>query len=323
MGIAMEAGVGARESWQREARRLGGAHGAALSGVSDCINAGYTWADAMEEQGNYFPATMRDMVSLGEQTGKLDEALLNLADHYEHLIKLRRTLLQMIAWPVIQLVAGVLIIGFLIWILNAIGGADLLGLGLGATSSALVYFAGIALLAAAMITPVWLTMNGTFGPWPLEMAYRIPVLGPQLRTMALARMAWALSLANGAGMGARESVQLALRNTGSPYFTQHADAIDLQLMQRREMNEAFRATGAFPVDFLDHVENGEITGNLAESMGRVATQYRSKAQAAGGLLAMLIGFFVWGSVGVLLIFMIIRLFMTLYLGPIYEAMEPI
>ncbi len=319
----MEAGVGARESWSREARRLNGAHGAALRGVCDRIAAGDTWADALASQGDYFPATMREMVSLGEQTGKLDESLLKLADHYDHLVKLRRTLLQMIAWPMIQLVAAVLIVGFLIWVLNMLGGADLLGLGLGANASAAIYFLGILLLAAAIITPIWMTMTGRLGPWPLELAYRIPVLGGQLRTMALARMAWALSLANGAGMDARESVQLALRNTGSPYFTQHAETIDEQLLQRVEINEALRATGAFPIDFLDSVESGEMTGNLAENMDRLATDYRARAQTAGGLLTTLIGFFVWGAVGVLLTFIIIRLFITLYLGPIYDAMEPI
>jgi len=323
MGVAMEAGVGARESWQREARRLTGAHGAALDGVSERINAGDTWADAMAAQGKYFPATMREMVSLGEQTGKLDESLLKLAEHYDHLIKLRRTLLQMVAWPLIQLVAGVLVVGLLIWVLNSLGGADLLGLGLSANLSLLVYLLGIAVLAAAIVTPVWLTLNGTFGPWPLEIAYRIPVLGGQLRTMSLARMAWALSLANGAGMDARESVQLALRNSGSPYFTRHAESIDAALLKRGEINEVLRATGAFPIDFLDSVESGELTGNLAENMERLATDYRAQAQMAGGLLALLIGFFVWGAVGVLLIFIIVRLFITLYLGPIYEAMEPI
>ena len=66
---------------------------------------------------------------MGEATGRVDEILLRLADHYDHQLQLRRTFMGMILFPMIQLAAGIVIVGLLILILGMIQpGLGLFGL---------------------------------------------------------------------------------------------------------------------------------------------------------------------------------------------------
>ena len=89
-----------------------------LSAVRDEVRQGTDIAQALRQQHGYFPELMTDMVSVGEQAGALPEVLDGLAAHYENISRLKRMLIGMIAWPAIQFVAAVLIIGFVIVVLG-------------------------------------------------------------------------------------------------------------------------------------------------------------------------------------------------------------
>lgn len=83
------------------------------------------------------------MVDVGEKTGRLDEVFIRLAEHYDHVLDLQRTFLQGIAWPMVQLIAALGVIGLLIWIMGilpeGIDGKpiDILGLGSSAPKDSL------------------------------------------------------------------------------------------------------------------------------------------------------------------------------------------
>src|SRR5262249_36327996 len=89
-----------------------------LVAVREEVQQGTDIAQALREQGKYFPELMIDMVSVGEQTGSLPEVLDGLADHYENVVRLRRMLIAMITWPAIQLVAAILNVALVIYVLG-------------------------------------------------------------------------------------------------------------------------------------------------------------------------------------------------------------
>jgi hypothetical protein len=78
----------------------------------------------MQASDGYFPPMFVQMVAIGEQTGKLDEVLKRLGEHYEHLAVMRRNFLIGIAWPAFELVFAVLVIGAVIFITGIIGAAS-------------------------------------------------------------------------------------------------------------------------------------------------------------------------------------------------------
>ena len=116
----------------------------------------------MKSAGGYFPPMFVQMVEIGEQTGKLDEVLLRLADHYEHQAQMQRSFWIGIAWPLFELTFAVLIIGFVIFLTGILAGItnnpelDILGIGLTGTSGASSGFSAAGRSPAAL--PGW--------PWP-------------------------------------------------------------------------------------------------------------------------------------------------------------
>src|SRR5574340_1100902 len=131
--ISLGAGVDVRTVFAREAERAQGqAMRRNLAAIADAIQDGDSLGRALAATGDYFPALMRELVEVGEQTGHLSEVLAQLAEHYEDQVDLRRTFLASIAWPMTELGLTLAIVGGFIWImgfLSSMRGArvDLLG----------------------------------------------------------------------------------------------------------------------------------------------------------------------------------------------------
>ena len=85
LSMAFDAGIDARTIWAREAEPQGRLR-QHLATVSDAVNHGEAMAEALSKTGEFFPTLFREMVGLGEQTGRLDAVLAQLAEHYQHQI---------------------------------------------------------------------------------------------------------------------------------------------------------------------------------------------------------------------------------------------
>jgi type IV pilus assembly protein PilC len=263
------------------------------------------------------------MVRVGEQTGKLDHVLPALAEYYEHLVQLRRTFLFGIAWPALQLIVAVCVIGLLIVALGWVGSVtgqttDVLGFGLVGIPGLVRYLLGLGVLVALGLLLYQFATRGPLAKLLAEVLLRVPGLGPNLRMMSLARLAWSLGLALDSGADARTSLRLALGTTGSPYFQRHVEQVDRTIRAGGEMHEALRQTGAFPHEFLDALEVGEQSGRSSETLLKLAEDYRSRARSTMSAVTLLATLLVWGLVAAILITLIFRLF-SFYLGILNDA----
>jgi type IV pilus assembly protein PilC len=319
IGTSLDAGVDVRKIWEREAEKTGtttGAHAAAIRGM---IGRGDSMFEALEASGDYFPPLLRKLVRVGEQAGQLDKTFLQLANHYEHSVRLRKTFVTSLAWPAIQLGLAVCIIGLLIWVLGMVGNTDVLGFGLMGTSGLIKYLAFLTIVAMAIGVAIHLIRNVIGVGWVIHRATLLPVLGDFIRTLGLARFAWVLSLISETHTPVRPAVQMALDATINPYFTTHAAEIDAMLAKGEPINEALR--GAFPPEFVDTVQVGEEAGKLAETMGRMAKNYEEQVQSQSSIIATVASFVVWAIVALIIIAMIFRLAMF-YLGTIHDLSSP-
>ncbi len=327
LGTALEAGIDVRRSWDREAQWGPAQHRTQIQRISQAINQGQSIPAAVRQTDSYFPEFFREMVELGDRTGKLDRVLLRLAEHYEHMLSLRRIFLLGIAWPAIQLAMAIGIIGLLIaalgWVSRTTGQkVDLLGFGLVGGSGLIRYFLLLTVLAACGYGIYLLLTRGPVAEVLQRVLMHIPGIGHSLKVIALARMAWTLGLALDSGADARNSLRLALSNTLNAHYTQHTEALDRAIRSGHEMHQALRETAAFPSDFLDSVQVGEESGRLSESLLKLAEQYRDQAKAATTGLTIAATMVVWGFVATILIVLIFRLFGA-YLGILDEAVRGI
>lgn len=324
LGMCLEAGIPLRFVIAREVDRApGGAHRRRIAELSDAIERGASFAEALEFTDDYFPDLFRAMVQVGEETGRLAESLRELADHYEGQLRLRRRFLGAITWPMIELGIAILVIGFLIWILGVIGEStghtvDVLGFGLVGTRGLVIYLTLVGMVAIGLLTAIRAVQRGLLWTKPIQrLALRLPGIGKPLETIALARLAWALNLTCNAGMDVRKALRLSLQATRNAHFTDQIKPIERQVAAGSSLYDAFCSTKAFPHDFLDSLNAAEQSGMVVEAMARLSRQYQEQAEAALKVLTTLGGVAVWAVIATIIILAIFRLF-SFYAGMIRE-----
>jgi len=321
VGISLEAGLDARSVWKKESQRGSASVQRHTAIVSEQIEQGATAADALNATGEYFPTLMREMVRMGEESGSLDRVFLRMADHYEESLKLRRMFMASIAWPMIELLGAVVVIGVFILVLGIIG-VDPLGWGITGVKGLAIYLLFVGAIASGIGAVIWGTARGWLWVAPLQkLAVKLPGLGHSLKTLSLARLTWTMALTTNSSMDVRRALRLAQQATGNAYYTEQADVVDGILAQGKAIHVAMRAASVYPDDLVDAIETGETAGQLPEAMNVLSRQYEDKAKRAFGVIAMVAGFAVYGLVALLIIILIFTIFQKMYLGPINEMLD--
>jgi len=323
LSTALEAGIDARTVWAREAQRATGFLKSRLLDISDAVNQGTSLTDALAPTGDYFPAIFREMAEVGEQTGHLDSVFAQLAEHYQTQLTMRRGFLGVIAWPLIELVMSLAVIGLAIWLPSLMGlNVDLLGFGLVGSRGLAVYVMLLAMAGASIWLVVRAITRGLVWTRSIQrLVLKIPGVGKPLRTLALSRLAWAMHLTMNTGMEVRRALKLSVRSTQNARYTDQIPTIDAEIVGGNSIHGAFIVAGGYPADFLDTLAVGEQSGKIVESMGLLAKQYQDRARMAMAALAVVAGVAVMLLIAGLIIAMIFRIFITSYLGPINEALK--
>lgn len=326
MGLA--AGVDLRNVWKRETANAPSRVREQFRLVQNDIDRGRPFAEALAKTGKLFPALFREMVGVGEQTGQTAEVLHKLEHHYRVRHELTRNFLVMLAWPMIQLVIAIMVVGLLIWIFGALDVEDLngkpvdpLGLGLKGTSGLITYLTIIAMFTIGISALVIAMRRGALWMKPVQLFFtRLPGVGTAIRKVCLSRIAWTLHLLLNVEMDVRQMIPLVLRSTGNEFYTRHEQQMVADVAAGQPMYLAFANSGAFPPDFLDALAVAEESGQISESMARLTKQYEGEAETAMGWLAGAAGLAIWTAVGALILLFIFRL-ASFYIGTLYQAVE--
>lgn len=284
--------------------------------IVDQLRNGNQVAEAMREQGA-FPPLMLDLVAVAENTGSLPEVLLALAEHYDNLVRLRRTFLGAIAWPVFQLLAAIFIVALMILILGLIGSAqagettDMLGLGLRGPTGALIWLGGCFGTAFLGFVAYQMLTKGLAGKTMVHsFLLRIPVVGSCLRSFAIARFSWAFSLTQQSGMSIEPSLEASLKATGNGAFVASIPQTVAMVREGEDLTTTLAATGLYPRDYLELVRVGESTGTVPEALERISPQLEDQARRSLSVLAGALAWLIWALVATLIIFIILRVFMN-------------
>ena len=317
LAMSTDAGLEDRKIWRDEAERGSAAQRCQVAKIRDAVAAGQSVTEALPTTGNFFPNLFRSMVEVGETGGRLGRTYRRLAEHYDKTLTARRAFLGRLGWPLFQLTMALLIIGLLIWVmgLSIINKSatdpqiDMLGFGLIGTPGLIKYLNGLVLIAIVGLLLFEAVRRGALWTRPLQRGVlAIPVLGGALKTLALARFTWALQLVLDTPMDLRRALPLALDASGNDYFARHGRLVAQRIEQGLDIHSALAATGAFPVELLDHIAVGEESGQLVETMERQSAEYQEKAGVAISVLAQMAGYVVWLIVAGFIITMVFRLF---------------
>ena len=309
MGMSLEAGIDVRKALASEAQRSSRALQPRIQQIRDDAEQGRPLAEAFRRTGNYFPPLVLELVAVGEQTGHLPEVLHRLSAHYEEQIKLRRTFMSAIWWPMIQLGMALFVVGLLIWISGVIGNTDLLGVGVTGNRGLALYLAFLAIVFTGIFFLYRAVATGKLWVAPLQrLVLRIPVIGAAIRTLAVSRFAWTLHLTMGVAIEVKRALAFSLASTHNAEFTSKIPLVQAAVSRGDSIYDALDSTKVFPIEILHAVQVGEESGRLVESLDVIARQQLEEARRALAILTRVAGNGVWCLVAAFIIVLIFRLF---------------
>ncbi len=321
----LHAGVDILRILETEAKAGSSRYRDACRNTAERIREGYSLADAMRMQGDYFPPLLLKMVEAGEHSGQMDRTLRFMGEYYLDLKKTRQDFISQITTPVIQLLIAIAIVCALIFINGFFKSGsinekplDLTGVGLRGVSGVMIFLAIIGSISMVIgvisfgIWKNWFNCHNILVP----LVRNIPVIGPVFTQTAMSRLSMTLSMMLGAGVDAKRSVREAILSTGNYYYMSGLPLTLQGIEKGQSLSESLAAPQVFPEEFIQAIEIGELSGSDSESLERMAIQYREKAQLALKQLAITAGFAIWFLIAAMIVTVIFIIF-TQYLSLLY------
>mgnify|MGYP001220745354 CR=1 FL=1 len=328
MARMLEAGVEIRKSLKTSAKNCRDARlTETVDDVISRVREGNDLTSSFLLFGDRYPRLFLDLLNVGEQTGSLPEVFHALADYYEAHVARMRQFRSQIAWPMFQLVAGILIIGLVIYILGIIGGGntdtDILGLGLTGSVGAIKWFTmtfgtmGITWLGYKIINR---NATGKMALHPFLIM--VPGVSYVMRSFAISRFSWCFALTQQAGMEIRPSLYASFNATSNGAYIAAAPEIWRQISEGETLGTALARSKLFPLEYLQIVDTAEQTGTVPETLHRLSARFDEDAHRAMTWLTGLMAKMVWGIVALFIIFIVVNFVMT-YVALINDAASQI
>lgn len=254
-----------------------------LERLVEDLYKGSSFSNALAEYPGTFPLLFVATVRASEKTGGLPEALGKYVTYQSQLDSVKKKIVSASIYPVLLMVVGTLVIGFLLGyvvprfarIFEDLGGEVpwmsqlLIGWGHFARDYGVVLLTGLAILVVS--AGIWLTRPGT----PAEMMrwlQKIPAIGERIRIYQLARFYRSLGMLLRGGMPAVASLDLVAGLLPGALHQQLMAATQL-IRQGTPISQAMEQTGLTTAVSARMLRVGERTGQMGEMMERIAMFY--------------------------------------------------
>lgn len=270
-----------------------------LSDVKQRVNEGSSLGDALNHHVKIFGPLFVNMIRAGESSGALDSVLLRLAEFTEGQARLRQKIVGTMIYPAIMLVigGGVLIMLMTVVVPKVTKIFDDMKVNLPWTTKLLIGSSNFLQNYWFIIVPMFIISVFAFYRWtgseagkPVwdRLILKVPVFGPLIRQLSVARFARTLATLLKSGvplLAALDIVKNVITNsTMSAVIDTARDAI----REGESIANPLKKSGEFPPLVYHMVGIGERSGQLEDMLLNVADSYESSVNVRIGALTALL-----------------------------------
>ena len=299
--------------------------GTVLRDIKSSVEQGATFSDSLRRHPRVFDTLFTNLIQAGEVGGILDTILNRLAQYIEKAAKLKRQVRGALVYPsaVVMVFIGVCIVllTFVIPsfenIFKDLGSKDelpALTRGIVAVSHFVVGNLIWIVLLALAITPVviWTYILPKGKRIYHRVFLALPIFGPLLRKIAVARFTRTLGTLLGAGVPILDALDIVARTAGNVIVEEAIVYARARISEGKNMAEPLLQTNVFPPMVVQMVGVGEQTGALDQMLSKIADFYEDEVDVAVAALTSLIEpilmVVIGGTVGLVLIGMYLPIF---------------
>jgi type IV pilus assembly protein PilC len=267
--------------------------------VRQDVEAGSTLADAMRRHPKAFDSLYVNMVAAGEAGGILDTILQRLSVYIEKAVKLRSQVRSAMIYPVAVIVIAAIVVAVILLKVIPTFAALFMSLGaelplptrvvIAASNFLARYWWAFALAIAGLAYGFRRYYATHSGRRVIDGALlKLPILGPILRKVAVARFCRTLATLTSSGVPILESLDITARTAGNAIVEDAIYETRRSVEGGKTIVEPLRATNVFPNMVTQMIGVGEQTGALDAMLNKIADFYEDEVDAAvAGLVKLL------------------------------------
>ncbi len=267
-----------------------------LGRVAVRIQGGAALDEALEDEGDRFPSSLRGLISAGLRSGRLADSLGRFLDVYELGRALRAQLAMSLIYPTL-----LFLVAFALFVLSSVLASNgfestFADFGLDLpwvtrqmlTVSRSVVGAGAWLAAAPVlgVAIVWLTMKLTLDPAErVKMLHWVPILGPLARYTALAQFCPILATLVETDVPLPEALKLAGESSRDAGMAAAARAMAGRVEAGESLGDAVGDRPPFPRGFGKFLAWAETNRGLVEALRMSSETFESQARTQATFIA--------------------------------------
>jgi type IV pilus assembly protein PilC len=298
--------------------------GESLARVKADVEQGSTFAESLGKHPKIFDELYVNLVTAGEVGGVLDTILNRLAVYLEKADSLRRKVKSAMVYPTTVLVVA---IGVLVLLMvkvipvfekmfvdfgGALPGPTQMVINLShwmQTYIVLILGAGAALVIAYQQARA---RSPRFRYQTDALYLKLPVFGPLLKKVAVARFSRTFSTMLSSGVPILDALDICARTAGNKVIEGGLQKTRTAISEGKTIAEPLKQIGVFPGMVVQMIAVGEQTGAMDAMLSKLADFYDDEVDAAvAGLTALLeplMMVFLGGTIGTILIAMYLPIF---------------
>jgi type IV pilus assembly protein PilC len=292
--------------------------------VAKGVEAGQSLSDSLAKHQRVFPPIFINMVRAGETGGVLDEVLSRVADHFERDAALKAKIKSAMTYPVAM--GGLVVVILAIMMIFVMPTFQEMFNNMGGTLPALTQFfidmsdfirgfGGIMLAGGAIGAylgfKAWVRTPSGRSIWD-TIKLRIPVLGPLVRKIALAKFTRTFGTLVSAGVPILSALDIVGDTAGNEVVARAVKRVRSAIKEGETIAKPLSESPVFPSMLVQMISVGEETGALDAMLNKVADFYDEEVSVAVDSLTSLIEPIMMASLGAVVGVIVIALYLPMF-----------
>ncbi|SMC42855.1 type IV pilus assembly protein PilC [Oscillospiraceae bacterium] len=259
--------------------------------IYEAIQSGKTLSEAFKDQRDVLPSIMISMISAGEESGRLDEIMARLADHFMKESRLKNKISGAMVYPKILFFLTVgITVGLMTFLIPGIAdtisdlGGELpkLTKAVIAISNSLVnYWYVYAIVIGALVYgfQTWKKSDKGSMQWA-KLMLTIPIVGKATKMTCAARFCRTVSTLIKSGISVLTAVEITAASLDNKVLEKKLGEARLEIRKGTSLSKAIKGITEFPPMIYAMTAIGEESGTLDSILEKAADFFEDEADSA-------------------------------------------
>ncbi len=259
--------------------------------IYESVQSGRSLSEAFAEQRGVIPNIMISMISAGEESGRLDEVMERLAEHFAKEAKLKNKISSAMVYPkILAALTFAISVGLLTFLVPKIGvtiaelGGELPALTkfLLNFSDSIVHFWYIYIAVIGLVIygfQLWKNSDKGAEQWS-HLMLTIPIVGKATKMSASARFTRTVATLLKSGISVLQAVEITEKSLDNVILQKKLSQSRIEIRKGTSLSRSIRDITEFPPMIYAMVAIGEESGTLDTILEKAADYFEDEADAA-------------------------------------------